>query len=196
VAADIRGILLCGGLASRFGGDKLLAGAAPIAVDAARNLEAAVERVLAVIPLGKPRLRQALEGVGCEVLETDRTSRGMAGSIVAGIESAEAADGWIIALGDMPRVRPATIRAIAAALQDGAAIAVPVDASGRRGHPVGFSSRLRGELLALEGDVGARSVLARHDPDTRGVLTDDAGIFIDIDTPADLAALGTHRREA
>jgi molybdenum cofactor cytidylyltransferase len=145
--------------------------------------------VLAIVPPGKPRLREMLERVGCEVLETDRTLLGMAGSIVAAIEASASADGWIVALGDMPRVRPETIRAIADALEAGAAIALPVDANGRRGHPVGFSSRLRDELLALQGDIGARSVLARHASEIRALVTDDEGIFIDIDTPADLSAL-------
>jgi CTP:molybdopterin cytidylyltransferase MocA len=49
----------------------------------------------------------------------------------------------------MPRVREATIRDIARALGEGAMIAAPVDARGRRGHPVGFSEALRDELLAL-----------------------------------------------
>lgn len=185
----IRGILLCGGRASRFGGEKLLAGPGPIVADAARNLKAAVGAPLAVIPLGKARLREALEHAGCEVLETDRTSSGMAGSLVAGIEAAERADGWIVALGDMPRVRVATIRAVADALDGGAAIALPADVHGRRGHPVGFSARLRDELLALHGDVGARAVVARHAGIIHVVGTDDTGIFVDIDTPRDLEGL-------
>jgi molybdenum cofactor cytidylyltransferase len=196
VAGDIRGILLCGGLASRFGGEKLLSGAEPIVGEAARSLKSAVPRVLAVVPLGKPALREVLEREGCEVLETDRTSLGMAGSIVAGIEATESADGWIIALGDMPRVRPATIRAIADALAAGAPIAVPIDAHGRRGHPVGFASSLRAELLALQGDIGARSLLQRHAKDVRALPTDDAGIFIDIDTPGDLEAMHRTGRNA
>lgn len=189
----IRGILLCGGQASRFGGDKLLAGDGPIVVEAARNLEVAAGTPLAVIPLGKARLREALERAGCEVLETDRTSLGMAGSLAAGIEAAESADGWIIALGDMPRVRVETIRAVAGALDAGAAIALPADAQGRRGHPVGFAASLRDELLALRGDVGARAVVARHADAVQTIRTDDEGIFVDIDTPRDLQDLkGEH----
>jgi len=189
MAGDIRGLLLCGGQASRFGSDKLLSGSGPVVVEAARTLHAALGNGLAVIPLGREALRAALEAAGCDVLETDRTGSGMAGSLVAGIAATGRADGWIVALGDMPRVRAGTIRAIADALMKGAAIALPVDAAGRRGHPVGFASSLREELLALSGDVGARSVLARHAAAIHAVPTDDAGIFIDIDTPADLAAL-------
>lgn len=189
MARDIRGILLCGGQASRFGGDKLLAGPRPIVADAARRLVEALGHALAVVPLGKWELREALERAGCEVLETDRTAHGMAGSFVAAIEATERADGWVIALGDMPRVRVATIRSVADALRDGAAVAVPVSADGRRGHPVGFAASVREELLALRGDMGARSVIARHGADIRAIVTDDAGIFVDIDTPQDLAAL-------
>ena len=189
MAGDIHGLLLCGGRSSRFGSDKLLSGPAPIVADAARRLKDAVDNVLAVIPLGKRELRAVLEREGCDVLETDRTTLGMSGSLVSGIEATESADGWVIALGDMPRVRVETIRAVAGALRDGAAIALPADSQGRRGHPVGFASSLREELLALQGDVGARAVLARHAGAIRTIETDDNGIFVDVDTPRDLETL-------
>ena len=194
MAGEIRGLLLCGGGASRFGGDKLLAGDPPIVADAARHLKNALGNALAVIPLGRAKLRAVLEDAGCEVLETDRTARGMSGSLAAAVEAAEGARGWVVALGDMPRVSEATIRAIARALANGATIAAPVNAQGRRGHPVGFSESLREELLSLEGDVGARSVLARHAAEIRALPTGDAGIFIDIDTKDDLDVLRTGRK--
>ncbi|HET9650879.1 MAG TPA: nucleotidyltransferase family protein [Usitatibacter sp.] len=186
MARDIRGLLLCGGAATRFGADKLLAGEKPIVVEAARRLVAGAGNALAIIPLGREALRRALEPLGCEVLETDRTASGMGGSLVAGVLATVRADGWIVALGDMPCVRIETIAAIAAALREGATIALPVGVHGRRGHPVGFAASLRDELLALGGDVGARSVVARHADAVREVATDDPGIFIDIDTPEDL----------
>ncbi|HUP97803.1 MAG TPA: NTP transferase domain-containing protein, partial [Usitatibacter sp.] len=114
---------------------------------------------------------------------------GMGASLAAGVESAARADGWIVALGDMPSVSPETIRAIRSALEAGAAIAAPHDASGRRGHPVGFSKALGPELLAIDGDVGARAILERHRDAMVRITTGDPGIFVDIDTPQDLAAL-------
>ena len=187
---DVVGILLCGGSATRFGGEKLLAGDRPIVARAARSLLAATPRVLAVVPPGRERLRAVLEAEGCEVLETDRTSAGMGASLAAGVESAASAAGWIVALGDMPALRPETIVAVRRALESGAPIAAPALADGRRGHPVGFAAALRAELLALDGDVGARSVIARHAHEVRLVATDDAGILVDIDTPEDLRRLG------
>jgi molybdenum cofactor cytidylyltransferase len=75
------------------------------------------------------------------------------------------------------------------ALQSGALIAAPCDGANRRGHPVGFAAALRGELMALHGDAGAREVIARHVAEASLLASDDPGIFIDIDTPEDLRRL-------
>jgi molybdenum cofactor cytidylyltransferase len=185
----IAGLLLCGGAGKRFGVDKLLAGEEPIAVRAARNLKAGAGNVLAVIPLRKARLRQVLESEGCAILESERTTEGMGASLAAAVIATGSAEGWIVALGDMPLVDPKTIDAVRRALERGAPMAAPYDRSGRRGHPVGFSRALREELLELGGDVGARDLLARHAGMVERIVTDDPGIFVDIDTRADLEDL-------
>ena len=67
------------------------------------------------------------------------------------------------------------------------AIAAPVlRESGERGHPVGFSRALRVELAAIDGDEGARAVIARHRDALIAIEVDDPGIVKDIDTPSDL----------
>jgi molybdenum cofactor cytidylyltransferase len=196
VPTDLRGLLLCGGASTRFGGDKLLEpipgdeALGPIAVRAARNLVAGAGSALALIPLGAEALRRALEPTGCEIVESDRTTRGMGASLAAAVLASDRADGWIVALGDMPLIRPATIHAVAQALESGALIAAPVSpAGGMRGHPVGFSARLRAELVALDADVGARSIIERHRDRVQPVPVDDPGIFVDLDTRAQLAGL-------
>ena len=190
---DIVGILLCGGSAKRFGGDKLLAGDQPLVERAARNFVVAMPRVVALIPVGRAALRAILERAGCEVIESDRTQWGMGSTLAAAVEATGEAAGWVVALGDMPSVRPKTIRAVRDALEAGARIAAPFDQQGRRGHPVGFSSDMRQELLALEGDVGARGLMAANAKDVIEVRTDDPGIFIDVDTREDLLRLQTAR---
>jgi len=196
VGPDIRGLLLCGGRATRFGSDKLLTEVriggldGPLVTHAARNLIAGVGNALAVLPPGAAPLRNALERAGCQILESDRTSEGMGASLAAAVEAAGPADGWIVALGDMPLIRPEIFHAVKEALAGGALIAAVVDrGTGQRGHPVGFSFALRAELVAMRGDVGARKVLAQHLYEIVTVPTNDPAIFFDVDTAEDLARL-------
>ena len=192
-----RGLLLCGGASTRFGSNKLLEVIAapsnerpgdelPMAALAARALVSAVHRVTAVIRPGQPEVRALLAAQGCEVVETPRALEGLGASLAAGVAASPGDDGWIVALGDMPFIDPLTIRAVAAAIENGALVAAPVDASGRRGHPVGFGRALREDLASLCGDEGARSVVERHREALHAVRVDDPGIFRDIDRREDL----------
>ncbi len=111
--------------------------------------------------------------------------RGMGHSIAAGVAERAAAVGWLVLPGDMPLVRPASILAVAAALEQ-----QPVSYAqyrGRRGHPVGFAAELFSELVLLSGDEGARRLIARYPAQAAEV--DDPGVLADIDTAADLDAL-------
>jgi molybdenum cofactor cytidylyltransferase len=189
VSGSIRGILLCGGSASRFGSEKLLAPlrGSPLACHSARNLVAGAGNALAVIPMGSTALRRALEDCGCDILETSDTRRGIGASLAAAAGASSEAGGWLVALGDMPFIRVATIASLRAALEGGALIVAPVLASsGERGHPVGFAGALKAELIALDGDHGARSVIERHRDGLATLAVDDPGIVADIDIPADL----------
>jgi molybdenum cofactor cytidylyltransferase len=156
-----------------------------LAAWSARGALDAKSNVLAVIPPGASDLRAALEAEGCAILESADTARGLGASLAAGVRHARDADGWIVALGDMPFIASATFAAVARALRDGALIAAPVH-RGTRGHPVAFSGRLLAELETLDGDEGARSVILRHREDVVLVAVDDAGVTRDIDAPSDL----------
>jgi len=193
---EIRALLLCGGAARRFGSNKLLAtipgeeSLGTLVARAARNLFEGAGPPLALVPPGAQGLREALEALGCEVVESDRTALGMGASLAAAVAASDRAEGWIVALGDMPLIAPATIRAVRDAVAEGALIAAPAcRRTGVRGHPVGFAAALRPELLALSGDVGAREVLQSHRDRLRILPSDDPGILVDLDTPGQLAAL-------
>jgi molybdenum cofactor cytidylyltransferase len=184
------GLLLCGGRATRFGADKLLAPirGTPLAAMSARSLAAGAGRALAVVPPGARDLREVLSANGCEILESAACERGIGASLAAGIAASRDAAGWIVALGDMPLVRAETIAAVREALESGAAIAAPFLGDGRRGHPVGFAASLRGDLESLDGDEGARALLERYADRVRKIVVDDPGIVADIDTVEDLRA--------
>lgn len=184
----ITGILLAAGSASRFGGGKLvhpLPDGTPIGIASLRNLTSALPDVIAVVRSGDDPLRKLIEADGVRVHICADAHLGMARSFVCGIEASRDADGWIIALGDMPFLLPQTIKTIAARIAQAGCIAIPAY-HGKRGHPIGFGRRYLDELLKLQGDEGARSVIGHHLDDLEIVDCDDRGILRDIDTPADL----------
>ena len=191
----IAAILLAAGAGSRFGGDKLLhplEDGVAIAAHAARNLLAVTPDVIAVVRWGDFPLYDMLEQEGCHVTMFQGASRGMGASLAHGVKEARGAGGWVVALADMPRLAPATIKTVIGALEEGALIAAPVY-RGERGHPVGFGAALRDELLALDGDQGARAVLERHRNAVKLVECDDPGILLDIDRRADLGGIPRER---
>ena len=189
---NVVGILLAAGKGRRFdptgASDKLLApldGEEPVAVASARAMLAVLPHLIAVVPSANGALAAALRAIGCDVTVCLDAERGMAASLVHALRhSLPDAQAWIIALADMPYVERATIAALRSAVEGGAAIAAPVY-GGRRGNPVGFSVAHLAELLALEGDQGARALLQAHF--VTEVAVHDPGIFQDIDTVADLA---------
>ena len=109
----------------------------------------------------------------------------MGRTLAAGVRAARDASGWVVALADMPFLQSESIRTVADGLNDGATIAAP-SFEGRRGHPVGLARRFKDDLLALEGDAGARSILAAHEDWITLYEVFDPGVLRDIDTPADL----------
>ena len=92
-------------------------------------------------------------------------------------------------LADMPRVGAAYIDRLIDAFNpvEGRAICVPTHKS-KRGNPVLWAARFFPEMRALEGDKGARQLLAEHAEQVCEVEMDDA-ILLDVDTPEALAAL-------
>ena len=185
----IVGLLLAAGSAKRFGSDKLLhplLHGVPIAVQAARHLKMEISIVFAVLRPGSDELSALLKAEGCEVVVCDNADEGMGASLACAVRAAGAADGYLVALADMPFVRPTSIAAVRDALTSGARVAAPYFRT-RRGHPVGISGGFRAELETLGGDEGARQLLAAHEADLVKVSVGDPGVIRDIDKPADLA---------
>jgi molybdenum cofactor cytidylyltransferase len=190
------GILLAAGFSRRFGtADKLLqvlADGRPMAVTAAENMIKAIPLTIAVVRPDNKALAGLLENAGLKVVFCDAQTTDMADSLSTAIRYAakfsESSAGFVIALADMPYIKADTIKAIAHALDAGAAIVAP-EYQGKRGHPVGFSARFRHELEQLTGDEGARTILKRYADQIKLLECNDPGVLADIDTLQDLKAL-------
>lgn len=139
------------------------------------------------------RNAQLQEKVEYELEQTDRltwmlctdANNGMAHSLRFGVQQIPDSRAWMIGLGDMPYLSPASIGRVKLAMEEGAAIVAPFF-NGKRGHPIGFSRQFKPALLQLEGDHGARKVLAEHESTICRIETDDEGILLDIDEIKDI----------
>lgn len=187
-------IVLAAGKGSRFvGADHKLAQNLGALTVLGTTLQHAIASHLQVVVV----TTQGLTDVACrsvaardvivlpEVGTPGETALGMGYSISVGVGARPDAAGWLILPGDMPRVQPSTLQAVARQLEHHAVAYAQY--KGRRGHPVGFSPELYSELIALSGDEGARRLIARYP--AFGVEVDDPGVLVDVDTQSDLDSL-------
>ena len=189
----IAAIIVAAGRSSRFeGGNKLLA---PFE---GRSLVHHAVAAVAASPVDDIVLVTAADGG--EIVETagagrwrsvvnQRAADGLSSSIQAGLAVIDTeADGALIVLADMPRLTSGVITKLCAAFSGsgGKAVVFPQTADGQQGNPVLWPRSLFPELMALTGDTGAKSVLARYPDRHKPVLCDDDAVQFDIDTAADI----------
>lgn len=192
--AMVAGVLLAAGDSDRFGAaDKLLADfdGEPLVGHAARTLLAAdLARVAAVVDPNRS-VAPALDGFDLSVVENPDANAGQGTSVRRGARWARdrvGADAAVFALGDMPRVDPATIDRLVGAYRAGRGSALAAGYEGQRGNPVLFDSQHFDALAGLDDDRGGRAVFAQTE-DAAVVETGDPGVRADVDTPEDLARL-------
>jgi molybdenum cofactor cytidylyltransferase len=177
-------LIYCGGKLKQVLPDGLA-----ICVASARNLAAAVDQVIAVVRPGDDATHKLLAAEpNIQIVVCERAEEGMGHSLAAAVAASSVDSHWIIALGDMPLINPNTIRSVAEAIEQGASIAMPVH-QGQRGHPVGIHSCFRSDLLALEGDAGARAIITANKSTVQLIEAEDPGVLIDVDTVADYQKL-------
>lgn len=190
---NVVAILLAAGSATRFGSDKLLHPLphdVPIAIQAARHLKAVFEdNVFVVVRPAAKELSDLFQREGCEVVVCEGADQGMGASLACAVRAANAAgnaEGYLVALADMPFIRSSTIGAVRDALAAGAPLVAPYFRA-RRGHPVGLAAKFRNELEALKGDEGARKIISSNEKSLVKIPVGDPGVLRDIDTPGDLS---------
>jgi molybdenum cofactor cytidylyltransferase len=197
VPPRVAAVVLAAGMARRMGTNKLLedVGGRPMiarVVDA--FLASKAGPVVVVVGHEAARVRDALAGKQVVFVENPAYEEGLGASLRAGIAAVAsmrdpAVDGALVALGDMPFVRPALVDQLIGAFDPRGAFSVCVPVHERkRGHPVLWSSRHFAEMAKLEGDVGARVLLERHADAVLQVPVEDPGIHLDVDTAAMLDA--------
>lgn len=189
----IGAIVLAAGLSSRMGSNKLLAevDSKPLvrhAVEAA--LGSAASPVIVVTGNGGAEVRRAVAPLAVAFVDNPDFSKGLSTSLKCGLRSLPAdCDGVLVLLGDMPGVSAALLDKLIAAFDPGEDRAICVATRhGKRGNPVLWARRFFPEMLAIEGDVGARHLMGQYAELLVEVEAPDDGPLTDIDTPEALAA--------
>lgn len=150
--------------------------------------EAGADPVLAVLGAHIEQIRPTLP-TQIQIVENNDWQSGMASSLRAGIHAiAPGAPGVLLLLCDQPRVTAAHLRALVAAFSVQPPFIAASRYAGKRGIPAAFPKSLFPALAALQGDKGARAILA--DPPCALVEIDFPGASVDVDLPDDLPQLG------
>jgi molybdenum cofactor cytidylyltransferase len=195
---EVAALVLAAGRGTRFGAgataSKVLApldGLPLIRHVAEAALASRAREVVVVTGHAGEAVAAALVGSAARVVHNPSFAEGMATSLRAGVAALDPrVDGVVVLLADMPRVTRAIIDALIATFEaDADAEAVVPERHGRRGNPVLIARALFPAVAMLEGDQGARRLLAR--PDARVLVReiDDDAIEQDVDTPEALDAL-------
>ena len=191
----IAAVILAAGQSTRMGGpNKLLAeiGGRPLVRIAAEEALASRARpVIVVTGHQREKVEAALDGLPVQRVHNPDFADGLSTSLRAGLAALpDDVDGAVVCLGDMPQVRSHLVDRLIAAFdpERGALVVVPT-IDGKRGNPVVWSRRFFPELMALEGDVGARNLIGRYPEAVAEVPLTDTAALVDVDTPEALVKL-------
>jgi molybdenum cofactor cytidylyltransferase len=191
----IAAVVLAAGRSTRMGGpNKLLAeiGGKPLVRIAVEQALASRARpVIVVTGHQREHVEAVLADLPVQLVHNPEFANGLGTSLRTGIAAVPAdSDGAIVCLGDMPQVDAALIdRLIEAFDPEKGALAVVPTVDGQRGNPVLWARRFFPDLLAIEGDVGARHLIGRYGEAVVEVPVSGKGAFLDIDTPEALVGV-------
>jgi molybdenum cofactor cytidylyltransferase len=191
----VAAVVLAAGRSTRMGGpNKLLAeiaGRPLLRIVVEEALASRASPVIVVVGHERAEVEKALAGLRVQLVHNPDFAQGLGTSLKAGIAAVPTeADGAIVCLGDMPQVDASLIdRLIAAFDPDRGALIVMPTVEGRRGNPVLWSRRFFPDLMAIEGDVGARHFIGRYSEAVVEVPLEDKAALVDVDTPEALVGV-------
>ena len=191
----IAAVVLAAGRSTRMGAvNKMLAeiGGKPLVrIAAEQAIASRAKPVIVVTGHERERVEAALSGLPVRFVHNPDYVDGLGTSLNAGIAAVPiTADAAVVCLGDMPQVDAALIDRLIAAFdpERGALVVVP-SIEGRRGNPVVWSRRFFHDLMSINGDIGARHLIASYAEAVVEVPVAGAAALTDVDTPESLSAV-------
>src|SRR6185437_10177168 len=191
----IAALVLAAGRSTRMGAiNKLIAeiGGKPLVrIAAEQALASQASPVIVITGHERERIEAALSGLPVHFAHNPDYADGLGTSLKAGIAAAPAdADAAIVCLGDMPQVDHQLIDKLIAAFdpERGALVVVPTF-GGRRGNPVVWSRRFFNDLMAIQGDIGARHLIGSYAEAVVEIPVAGGAALTDVDTPESFSAV-------
>ncbi|MEW6276560.1 MAG: molybdenum cofactor cytidylyltransferase [Bacillota bacterium] len=189
MALFVSAIILAAGQGKRMGAQKLLLpmGGRTIiekVVDVA--VASKVNEVIVVLGYRAEEVAQVLAGKPVRLVVNPDYARGQSTSLIAGVRAARPeAAALVFILADQPFLTPDLINRLIEVYQTSACLIARPVFKDRPGHPVLLDASLIPELLTLEGDTGAREIVARYRDRVKLVPVTDEAVLLDVDTPED-----------
>lgn len=180
-ASSITALILAAGSARRFGSDKRLhpIDGVPMLARTLAVYRCVFPEVGVVIRPDEPAIAGLVEEGAGRVIEAPDAALGQSRSLAAGVQALSHAGGLVVGLGDMPFVAEETLRRLARAMHAQPERIVRPRHDDRAGNPIGFPASTFEVLRRIEGDQGAREIVAASD--VWFVDVADSGVLKDID---------------
>ena len=173
------------------GGDKLLEKIVgqPLLTRITSAALATGAAVTVTLPPERPARAAALAGLPVTQVTVKDAALGMASSLKAGLAAIPAEAPVLLLLADLPEITASDLLMMLAEWRKTPDLILRgTAADGTPGHPVCFPAWCRPALDGLQGDGGARSVLATYADRLRLVPLPARHATTDLDTPEDWAA--------
>lgn len=193
ISKEVCAIILAAGESKRFGAEnKLLVELDGVAVleRVVRSIVfSGVKRVVVVTGADHEMIVSLLDGYVVDCIQNPDWKQGMGRSLAFGVEQVRPGlmDGLLVCLGDLPYLDGGTVTTtlLRFCQAEENSIVIPVY-KGRQGHPIVFSACYTNLLTTLEGDEGARSIIAQNETELIRLDVETNGIYRDMDFPEDL----------
>jgi molybdenum cofactor cytidylyltransferase len=187
----IGALILAAGQSRRYGSDKRLHPIKnePMLLATVRQYQDVFDDLIVVLRASDAAAAELLESLKGDkpvrVVHAQDAALGMGHSLAAGTYAAEQA-GWqyaVVALADMPHIAPRTLHLLKDQLLTSHPTILQPRYKTTPGHPVAFHADLFPDLINLQGDEGARSVIQNHARERVFMDVADEGVLLDIDRP-------------